>query len=100
MDLIELKQAVIEADLTEEELLDLNTAVIAELKEVRRRASRRAIVTLQPGDKVRVTGQLRGDALRDEVGEVVKVNRTRVVCRFPNRPGPITIPGSVLTKEA
>lgn len=91
-------EAATRANLSEEELLRLNKFIIGELKEVRAREARRTVASLRAGDTVEVGTGLRGDAYLGQRAEVVKVNRTRVVCRFEGELANVTIPASVLTK--
>lgn len=94
----EITEIIVRARLSEDELLRLNKVVVSELKEERARQSRRAVAALQEGDTVEVTGRLRGNAYLGQTAEVVKVNRTRVVCKFDGELRSVTIPASVLTK--
>lgn len=91
-----IKNDIIDGRFTEDELFSLNKLVVAEIKEARNRASRRAIQQLQPGNLAKVTGRLRGDAYYGEVGVVTKVNRTRVQMRFEGNPRLVNIPANVL----
>jgi hypothetical protein len=98
--LTDITSAIADANLDEDDLLALNRFVNDEIKTARHRKDRQVLASLRPGDTVKVTGRLRGNALLGEQAEVIRVNRTRVVCQFDGDVRHVTVPASVLTKVA
>lgn len=95
-DLLAIKNDIIDARLTTEELTTLNRFIVDELKLARSRQARQNIQTLEPGQRAKVVGKLKGDAYLNQTGEIVRVNRTRVVMTFNSDPRQVAIPASVL----
>lgn len=92
----EIRDNILDARLSEEELIELNRLVVGEIKEARRREARRTITQLKPGGQATVVGRLTGGHYLGETGEVVKINRTTVTMKFEGEHGTVRIPASVL----
>lgn len=92
----EIRNAILDARLTEDELVDLNHLVVGEVKEARRREARRTISQLKEGGKAKVVGRLTGGHYLGRTGDIIKINRTTVTMKFEGEYGTVRIPASVL----
>jgi len=83
MNLRELIQAALEADLTTDELRELNNAVVDMINDQVKTENRSPLYYMfSEGDAIRFNANAR--SMSGETGTVVKKNRTKIVVRMDN----------------